>query len=64
MLAAREASDLTNKLLSFERASGTDILRAGLPVELRSFVRSVGAAFTQQHPDHDVELVYALPRTT
>lgn len=62
VLAAREASDLTNKLLSFERASGTDILRSGHPVELGEFVRKVGAAFTQQHPDHGLELVYKLPK--
>ncbi|MEM5521448.1 sensor histidine kinase [Sulfitobacter sp. AS59] len=61
LLAAREASDLTNKLLSFERASGTDILRSGLPVELRAFVRNVGIAFSQQHPECDVELAYVLP---
>ncbi|MEQ6201528.1 sensor histidine kinase [Sulfitobacter sp. HNIBRBA2951] len=61
LLAAQEASDLTNKLLSFERASGTDILRSGLPVELGAFVRTVGAAFRQQNPHSGVELVYALP---
>ncbi|MGJ8597872.1 sensor histidine kinase [Sulfitobacter sp.] len=63
LLAAREASDLTNKLLSFERASGTDILRSGLPVELGSFVRNVGIAFRQQHPESDVQLIYVLPST-
>ena len=61
LLAAREASDLTNKLLSFERASGTDILRSGLPVELGTFVRNVGIAFTQQLPDSGVDLAYVLP---
>ncbi len=61
LLAAREASDLTNKLLSFERASGTDILRSGLPVELGAFVRDVASAFSQQYPNSDVELVYDLP---
>lgn len=59
--AAREASDLTNKLLSFERASGTDILRSGLPIELRAFVHDVGTSFTQQFPDLDVHLAYVLP---
>jgi len=61
VLAAREASDLTNKLLSFERASGTDILRSGRPIELRSFIREIGQAFGQQHPDHAVEVLYTLP---
>ena len=59
--AARDASDLTNKLLSFERASGTDILRAGLPVDLKAFIRNVGTAFNQQFPDHEVRLTYVLP---
>ena len=61
VFAAREASDLTNKLLSFERASGTDILRSGRPVELRSLVREIGDAFAQQHPDRAVEILYTLP---
>jgi two-component system sensor histidine kinase TctE len=59
--AAREASDLTNKLLSFERASGTDILRSGLPVELVAFVRNVSTAFTQKYIDCGVELICVLP---
>lgn len=62
LLAAKEASDLTNKLLSFERASGTDILRSGLPVELGAFVLHVSTAFTQQHPDCGVELGHHLPK--
>ncbi|MBB4173299.1 sensor histidine kinase [Sulfitobacter noctilucicola] len=61
LLAAKEASDLTNKLLSFERASGADILRSGLPVELGAFVRYVGTVFSQQNPQSSVELIYALP---
>lgn len=60
LLAAREASDLTNKLLSFERAGGTGVLRSGLPVELGAFVRNVGTVFRQQYPHCDVELVYEL----
>ena len=59
--AAREASDLTNKLLSFERARGTDILRSGLPVELVAFVRNVSTAFTQKYIDCGVELICVLP---
>ena len=59
--AAREASDLTNKLLSFERASGTDILRSGLPVELVAFVRIVSTTFTQKYKDCGVELNCVLP---
>lgn len=61
VLAAREASDLTNKLLSFERASGTDILRSGCPIKIRSFIREIGHAFGQQHPDRAVEVLYTLP---
>jgi two-component system sensor histidine kinase TctE len=61
VLAAREASELTNKLLSFERASGTDILRSGRPVELRSFVREISEMFGQQHADRALEVLYTLP---
>lgn len=61
LVAARDASDLTNKLLSFERASGTDILRSGQPVELGALVRNVGATFTKQHADHTVDVTYDLP---
>lgn len=59
--AAREASDLTNKLLSFERASGTDIRHSATPIDLKSFIRDVGHAFKQEYPDPNVVLSYDLP---
>jgi len=61
LLAAKEASDLTNKLLSFERASGTDIRRSGEAVELGAFIQNVGAAFRQHLPDDGPDLVFDLP---
>ena len=59
--AAREASDLTNKLLSFERASETDILRQGLPVNLKALVQEVAAVFEAQNPDQAIDLRLELP---
>lgn len=61
LLAAKEASNLTNKLLSFERASGTDILHSGLPVELGALIRDVGATFNQQYRDCGISLAHVLP---
>jgi len=43
--AARVASDLTNKLLSFERASGIDMRDTGNVVDFAALVRDVGAAY-------------------
>ena len=62
--AAREASDLTNKLLSFERASGTDILRSGNTVSLNALLRTTATAFEQQYPDSRLTVTCALPRQT
>lgn len=59
--AAREASALTNKLLSFERASGTDIARAGERVDLRALVREVADAFRSWHKDGPADLSVDLP---
>ena len=59
--AARDASDLTNKMLSFERASGTDAIRSGLPLELKALVQEVGAAFTAQYSDQGIDLKIELP---
>jgi len=59
--AAREASELTNKLLSFERASGTDIVGQGVSVDLKSVVREAGATFAAQHPDAKIDLIYSAP---
>lgn len=43
--AAREASQLTNQLLSFERASGTDVAKTGLPLDLKASVQQVADRF-------------------
>ena len=59
--AAREASDLTNKLLSFERASGTDILTSGYPINFKTLIQSVSDAFSTQHPNKNIALSHVLP---
>lgn len=59
--AAREASDLTNKLLSFERASGSDILRSGLTIELKTLIQQTVSAFKFQNQDSDIEVLHILP---
>lgn len=59
--AAREASHLTNKLLSFERASGTDIALTGKRVDLRAVSAQVADTFRTQHKAHDVRLTCILP---
>jgi two-component system sensor histidine kinase TctE len=48
--AAREASDLTNKLLSFERASGTDVSQTGRPMDLNQLIAHAVSTFEQNHP--------------
>ena len=53
--AAREASELTNKLLSFERASGADIAQSAMKVELQQLLRSAISTFEQQYPHHGLE---------
>lgn len=59
--AAREASDLTNKLLSFERASGTDVLRAGTPIDLAVLVTQVSETFGQQNTHRAISVTLDLP---
>ena len=59
--AAREASHLTNKLLSFERANGTDIAVSGETVDLGMLCTSVAESFVAQNPDCDTQLTCALP---
>ncbi|WP_223421922.1 sensor histidine kinase [Tateyamaria pelophila] len=60
--AAREASQLTNQLLSFERASGTDVLKSGQPLNLKSIVQQVSERFALQNADSSVILHYDLPQ--
>ncbi|MEP1199262.1 sensor histidine kinase [Tateyamaria sp.] len=59
--AAREASALTNKLLSFERASGTDMRRSGEPLDLSALTQQVGATYIAAAGKRAARLVYDLP---
>lgn len=61
--AAQDASSLTNQLLSFERASGTDVLRSGLPLDLGACARDVAATFLLQNPDDTIALTLDVPDT-
>ena len=59
--AAREASQLTDQLLSYERASGTDISRLGQTIDLRVFTRSVAERFRPQIADTGITLTCTTP---
>ncbi|MGB7317511.1 MAG: HAMP domain-containing sensor histidine kinase, partial [Planktotalea sp.] len=59
--AARQASELTNQLLSFERASGTDVARAGAIIDLRALTEEIGDDFRARHAANDVTLSCELP---
>lgn len=58
--AAREASALTNKLLSFERASGVNMRHSGEVLCLADLVRQVGAAFDASGEAGKIALIYEL----
>jgi two-component system sensor histidine kinase TctE len=59
--AAREASQLTNQLLSFERASGSDAAKSGVVIDLKSSVQQVADRFRQQNHETDVAVTYTFP---
>lgn len=59
--AAREASNLTNQLLSFERASGTDMAQATEVLDFKQLVSGVADTFQAQARNKDVDLVVTLP---
>ncbi|WP_439143806.1 sensor histidine kinase [Planktotalea sp.] len=61
VFAAREASDLTNRLLSFERASGADIAASGKVLDLKALVQEVCDSFTAQHLGQSIALSCDLP---
>lgn len=61
VFAAREASDLTNRLLSFERASGADIAASGKVLDLKALVQEVCDSFTTQHLGQSIALSCDLP---
>lgn len=50
--AARDASHLTNQLLSFERARGADISVAGKPIDIGTLCRTVLKRFKEQNTAH------------
>lgn len=58
--AAREASALTNKLLSFERASGINMRHSGEVLCLADLLRQVGAAFETSGDAGNIALIYEL----
>ena len=60
--AAREASDLTNKLLSFERASGIDMQSAGEVLDFGALVRDVGAAYGASSATVAARVSYEFPK--
>lgn len=59
--AAREASQLTNQLLSFERASGTDLAKTGAAVNLNSSIQQVVDRFRLPEHKTDVALRWMPP---
>ncbi len=61
VFAAREASDLTNRLLSFERASGADIAASGKALDLKALIQEVCDSFTAQHLGQSIALNCDLP---
>jgi len=58
--AARETSSLTNQLLSFERASGTDVDRSGMEIDLRNLLRQITKRFGTQVAPKQVKLSLTL----
>ncbi|MFL4468432.1 sensor histidine kinase [Tateyamaria armeniaca] len=61
--AAREASELTNKLLSFERASATDMRQAGEVLDLCALIRQVSATYASAMGARAAQLHHDLPDT-
>ena len=59
--AAREASVLTNKLLSFERASGIDMRQAGAPIDFSALIRQAGGTYSAASGDRAARLTFDLP---
>ena len=60
--AAREASNLTNQLLSFERASGQDIAHSNEILDLKALVSRVVDTFQLQHLNKNVEVSIEVPK--
>ncbi|MBT8459475.1 MAG: sensor histidine kinase [Boseongicola sp.] len=61
--AAREASALTNQLLSFERARASELTTENASVELRALVEDVAQTFCSQHHNARDVLTVGVPST-
>ena len=61
LVAAREATHLTNQLLSFERAKGSDIEHGNEDLELGALIREVVARFEAQRVNSHVSVELRLP---
>ena len=59
--AARQASDLTNQLLSFERAAGADLSQSGQTICLNELVGQVVDRFGQKISDSQICIKTSLP---
>ncbi|MFK7745869.1 MAG: sensor histidine kinase [Roseobacter sp.] len=59
--AARQASDLTNQLLSFERAAGSDLSKTGQTISLNAMVDQVADRFEQNIMDRDIRIIQKMP---
>ena len=59
--AAREASQLTDRLLSFERASGVDMRQSGKPLDFAALVAQVCAAYAGSPRARKMEITTSLP---
>lgn len=59
--AARQASDLTNQLLSFERAAGSDLAQSGQTISLNALVDHVADRFEKNISDRQILVVKNVP---
>jgi len=61
VVAARQASNLTNQLLSFERAAGSALSQSGQTIYLNDLVRQVSDRFKKEISDKGIHLETSLP---
>ena len=61
--AAREATHLTNQLLSFERANGSDVMRTGAELDFGQLIQGVIDRFKRQHADSAISISYKAPQS-
>jgi two-component system sensor histidine kinase TctE len=62
--AAKETSRLTNQLLSFERAAGTDMVATGSELDLQKLVATTIERFQKQTTHHTVDVSFDHPPGT